>query len=168
MKLSFILSHLAAAIIVTCIMMCTYASVQQVYRTNANDPQLQMARDISARLNSNRTFHQLLPYNTIEISNSLATFVTLYDKNCEPVQSTGTLNGWLPQIPKGVFDFTKANKKDVITWQPGKGVRMAMVIRSVTSPGIGFIAVGRSLKEVEVRESNLIEMIFITWSVCML
>ena len=69
-------------------------------------------------------------------------------------------------MPNGVFDFTKANKEDRITWQPQNGVRMAMVLLYSNTGSIGFIAVGRSLQEVEVREHNLVTTIFIGWIIC--
>jgi len=167
MKRTSILTHLAAAIIITGIMMCMYATVQQAHRSAANDPQMQLARDISARLVANKTLNQLLPDDTIDIGTSLGTFVTLYNANGEPVGSTGMLDGKFPQLPKGVFDFAKANMENSVTWQPRASVRMAMVIESVPSPQVGFVAVGRSLQEVETRESNLVKMIFITWIICM-
>src|SRR4051812_5178758 len=106
--LSF-LTHLAAAIIITGIMLTIYATVQQAHRSAANDPQLQLARDIDNRMQKARPFHQLLPDDTIDISASLGTFVTLYDWKGEPMQSTGLLDGKLPQLPSGVFDFTRNN-----------------------------------------------------------
>ena len=71
-----------------------------------------------------------------------------------------------PQLPKGVFDFTRENQEDVLTWQPRKAVRIAMVIEFIQSSNIGFIAAGRSLQEVEKRESNLTLMVVIGWMVC--
>ena len=167
MKSSNLISHLAIAIIITVLSGLIYATVQQSYRSGANDPQLQLAKDIAFALKNNRSIDQLLPKNTIEISESLAPFVVLYDNNGEPVQSTGMLDGHLPKIPRGVFDFTKENKEDVLTWQPRKGVRMAMVVESVQSSNIAFVAAGRSLKEVERRESNHIKMVLIGWVICL-
>ena len=69
-------------------------------------------------------------------------------------------------MPRGVFDFTNKNQEDVLTWQPQRGVRMAMVVEAVRSPLIGFVAVGRSLQEVEKRESNLVTMVLVAWLVC--
>jgi hypothetical protein len=43
---------------------------------------------------------------------------------------------------------------------------MAMVVEATRSGGIGFVAVGRSLKEVEKRESNLVTMVLVAWLVC--
>lgn len=158
---------MAAAIIVTGILLAMYATVQQAHRSAANDPQLQLARDISAQVNSHNITH-LLPDDTIDISNSLGTFVTFYNSNGEPISSTGMLDGKLPQIPKGVFEHAKVNRENDITWQPREGVRMAMVVESVPSSSqVSYVAVGRSLQEVEVREGNLVTMILMVWVACM-
>jgi hypothetical protein len=77
------------------------------------------------------------------------------------------LDGKLPQIPHGVFENAKTNMEDGVTWQPRAGVRMALVVESVSSSqNIGYVAVGRSLQEVEVRESNLVKMILMVWVAC--
>ena len=161
------LSHAAAALIVTILCGLIYVSVQQSHRSAANDPQLQIARDIRERLNNNRSIQGLWEGDTFEISKSLAVFKVLYNINGEPVQSTGMLNGKLPQIPKGVFDFTRKHEEDVVTWQPQHGVRMAMVVESISSPGVAFIAVGRSLEETEKRVGNLTTMLLVGWIACL-
>ena len=146
--------------------MLIYGTVQQSFRSGANDPQLQLARDIAIALNNNHSPNQLIPKDTIDISKSQAPFVVLYNKDGKPIQSTGLLDGNLPKLPAGVFDFTKKKQEDVISWQPNTGVRMAMVIESVQSPNVGFVAAGRSLQEVEKRISNLTKMVFIGWIFC--
>ena len=164
MKTLSLLTHFAAAIIVTGIFLTIYATVQQAHRSGANDPQLQLARDIETKISSNKPFDQLLPNDSIDISQSLGNFVTVYNSSGVPVKSTGLLDNRLPQLPAGVFDFTRGNKEDVFTWQPRAGVRIATVLESTP---VGFVAVGRSLKEVEVREGNLVNMIIISWVACM-
>ena len=165
MKYSSLLAHFAAAIITTGIILLIYASVQQSHRATANDPQLQMARDLSNALRTGRPASNLLVWDTVDLTQSLGTFAEIFDPQGQPIHSTGFLNGQLPQPPAGVFDFTRDNYEDVITWQPQNNVRLAMVFEKVN--GAGFVAVGRSLKEVEVRESNLLRMIGITWIACM-
>ncbi|HEY2725934.1 MAG TPA: hypothetical protein VGI61_02075, partial [Parafilimonas sp.] len=68
----------------------------------------------------------------------------------------------------GIFDFTNSNNEDVLTWQAQSNIRMAMVFEKVSSPVGGFVAAGRSLKETEVRESNLLKMVGITWIICIM
>ena len=163
---SSLLSHFAATIIVTGIMLTIYAAVQQTYRTGANDPQLQLARDISESVHQGKSIEELLPKRTIDIAKSLSVFVAIYDSKGDTISSTGLLDGRIPQLPPGIFDFTKANGEDAVTWQPRQDVRQALVIESVASSTVGYIAVGRSLHEVELREANLIWMVFIAWMLC--
>ena len=83
-----------------------------------------------------------------------------------PVRSSGYLDGKMPELPAGVFDFAKTQGEHEVTWQPRNGVRMAMVIISSNSFPVGFVAAGRSLQEIEVREHNLITMVFLGWIIC--
>lgn len=164
---SFLLTHFSPAIIITGIVLLIYASVQQAHRSSANDPQLQIARDLGNAISSGKSTNNLLSADTIDLTQSLAVFTALFNKQGNPMQSTGLLNGKLPQLPQGVFQFTNTNLEDVITWQPQPNVRMAMVIEKVNSSDVGFVAVGRSLKEVEIRESNLVKMAAIVLVICL-
>ena len=166
MKETNFIAHFAILMIVTVLCGLIYVTVQQSHRTVANDPQLQIALDLKNAIETNRSTVKWMPGDTIEISKSLSVFKTFYDKNGAPVQSTGFLDGQLPKIPKTVLDFTERNQENVVTWQPPGGIRLAMVIESAKSPSIGFVAVGRSLKEVEKRESTLVTMVVVAWLVC--
>lgn len=163
---SLLLSHVAGAIIITGIMLCVYAAVQQTYRSSANDPQIQISRDLSYALSKGKSINKLLPADTIDLQQSLAVFTELFDDNGKPIQSTGLLNKQLPQPPQNVINYTKSHNENMITWQPQADVRMAMVFEKVNAGNIGYVAAGRSLKEIEIRESNLLKMIVITWIAC--
>jgi len=166
MKKTNFIAHFAILMIVTVLCGLIYVTVQQSHRTGANDPQLQIALDLKNAIEANRSTVKWMTDDTIEISKSLSVFETFYNKNGEPVLSTGFLDGQLPKIPKSVLDFTERNQENVVTWQPQSGIRLAMVIESVKSPSIGFVAVGRSLKEVEKREATLVTMALVAWLVC--
>ena len=164
---SSLLAHLVAAIIITGIILLVYACVQQTHRSSANDPQLQIARDLSAAISSGKSINNLFQHDTIDLSQSLAVFTEIFDKNGNPLQSSGFLNGGMPKPPAGIFEYTNENVEDALTWEPQNDVRMAMVFEKINAPGEGFVAAGRSLKETEVRESNLVKMIAIAWFACM-
>jgi hypothetical protein len=166
MKKDSLFNYLIAIAIITVIFGVIYATVQQSYRTGANDPQIQIAQDINSRLHDGKSVDRFFT-DTISIAQSLSPFVVLYDANGKSIQSSGYLDGKMPELPKGVFDFTKANGEDRITWQPKNGVRMAMVILYSNIGPVGFIAAGRSLQEVETREHNLVTATFIGLIVCM-
>jgi hypothetical protein len=167
MKQTNVFTHLAAAAIVTILSAFIYVSVQQAHRSGANDPQLQIAADISNQLKKNGTIDKWFSNDTIEISQSLSVFSALYNDKGEPVISTGVLNGKMPSLPKGVFDFARKNGENVFTWQPQRGVRIAIVLKSLQSSAYSFVAAGRSLYETEQREQNLIWMAFVSWILCM-
>jgi hypothetical protein len=167
MKSSSALSHLTAFIIITVFMLTIYATVQQSYRNAANDPQLQIARDMRKALSEGRPITKLFPVNNIDLKESVAVFAELFDKNGKPIQSSGLLNGGLLSPPQGVFNYTNQYNEHVLTWQPQNNIRMAMVFEKVNAADIGYIAVGRSLQETEVRENNLVRMVFIAWMGCM-
>ena len=69
----------------------------------------------------------------------------------------------------GLFIFsgcTKDNNEDRITWQPKKGVRNAIVVRSyhvTVSTSTGYIMAGRSLREVENRVSVIGRYAMLAW-----
>jgi hypothetical protein len=153
--------------IITIIFGVIYVTVQQSYRSGANDPQIQLARDINLKLHEGKAVDNFFT-DSINIAQSLSPFAVLYDANGKPLRSSGYLNGKMPELPAGVFDYAKANGEHDVTWQPQSRVRMAMVIVIVSSnsSSVGFVAAGRSLQEVEIREHNLITMIFIGWIIC--
>jgi hypothetical protein len=164
-EINFI-AYFAIFMIVSVMCGLIYVTVQQSHRSGANDPQLQIALELKNAIEANRSTENWMPGDSIEISKSLSVFKTFYDKNGTPTQSTGFLYGQLPRIPRSVLDFTERNQENVLTWQPQRDIRMAMAIETVKSPTIGFVAVGRSLKEVERRESTLVTMVVVAWLVC--
>jgi NADH:ubiquinone oxidoreductase subunit K len=166
MKLPAFITHFAALMIVTVLCGLIYIAVQHSHRSNANDPQLQIALDLKGAVETNQSTVKWMSGDSIEISKSLSVFKTFYNASGEPLQSTGFLDAQVPKMPKGVFAFTTKCRENVITWQPRAGVRVAMVVEAVNSPQIAFVAVGRSLKEVEKRESTLVTMVLVAWLVC--
>lgn len=167
MKRNNFISHLSAAIIISGILLFNYASVQQVYRSMANDPQLQIANDISNAIEQGKSYSYLIRPDTIEINKSSSVFTVIYNEEGAPMQTSALLDGKIPKMPKGVLEFTRQYCKDVITWQPREGVRLAVVVAKVTGIAKGFVLVGRSLKETEIRTGELVTMMLITWAFCL-
>ena len=162
MKFISLIPYVTAMVISSLCLGVLYVAVQQNFRSNANDPQVQLATDIRNSLELGVSLEKWLP-DSVDMATSLAPFVTLYDKKQRPVQSTGLLEGKSPLLPKGIFDFVSRAGEERVSWQPRRNIRMAMIVMAVKSPTVGFVAVGRSLKEVEVRESNLLNIVFLGW-----
>jgi hypothetical protein len=101
----------------------------------------------------------------VEISTSLAPFMVLYSNTGEPLASSGLLHGIVPLLPSGVFDHTRQNAEDRVSWQPESGVRIAAVVVAYGGAQSGFVLAGRSLREVEKRESQVEQISGIAWLV---
>ena len=157
---------LAAAI--TMLAGTIYIAVQQAYRQGANDPQIQMAEDAATALAAGQPVNNLVPAGTVDMAQSLAPYLIVYDQNGTPLASNVLLHGAIPQIPAGVFDYTRQHGEDRISWQPEPGVRSAAVIYAVTGSSGGFVLAGRSLREVEKREDQLTQQVSAGWLSAML
>ena len=141
-----------------------FVTGQQVLRMGANDPEIQMAEDAAASLSSG-TAMSPVPTSPVELSRSLAPFLIVYDDTGAVVGSSALLQGQTPRLPPGVLDYVRAHGQDRITWQPAPGVRIAAVIERVEGPSSGFVLAGRSLREVEQRESILQSLLLVSLAV---
>ncbi len=149
---------LITAIVLCGICFLMYAVVQQDLREGANDPQIQMAEDAAAQLGAGQPVQAVVPRQTVDIATSLAPFMIVFDNNGNPIASSARLNGQIPAIPSGVFDSVRQNGEDRITWQPQPEVRSAIVVTQFKGAQSGFVVAGRSLREVEIRESETLQL----------
>lgn len=162
----------AAPITMLCLGM--YAVGQQGYRQGANDPQIQIAEDGAARLNGGEVPAALVQRGAplIDIENSLAPWVAVYDSTGLPLQSSAQFENAPPKLPAGVFDTANARAQVddpiwiqgeyKVTWQPTLGVRQAVVVVQ-TKDKKYFVAAGRSLRLAEERTGMLGFNMLIGW-----
>ena len=161
MKSSFnlVVKHwLPIAFMTTTICALAYVAVQQSYRQSANDPQIQMAEDAAATLEGGSQIQSLSLSGTVNIADSLSPYLVFYNEAGTPTGGNGLLNGQFPALPQGVFNYVRASGEDRITWEPQAGIRDAIVVTRIngsTASASGFVMAGRSIREVEKRESNL-------------
>jgi sensor histidine kinase regulating citrate/malate metabolism len=156
---------LLSVIVVSGLIGLIYAAVQQDIRQGANDPQIQMAEDIAAKLANGEQVQNVVPSEKVDIAKSLAPYVIIFDANGNPIASSAQLDGQTPTIPSGVFDSVRQNGEDRITWQPQAGVRSAVVVTQYKGQNSGYVLAGRSLREVEKREDNLLLILLTGWVV---
>ncbi len=154
-NLKYILIIVFLEIALLCIFATIYATVQHALRTYANDPQVQYALDAAEGLKTGNGMPNMAG-NSIDITKSLGTFYILYDKDKQLTSSTALLNGVTPTVPQGVLDYAKAHGEDRITWEPQDGVRIAAIVEYYNDKNEGYVVVGRSLKEIEIREANVL------------
>lgn len=151
------------ATIVTLISLTIYASVQQSYRTGANDPQVNAVEEISSLLAQGAPPEAIVGQGPgIDIGSSLSLFVIIFDKDGKPLASSGKLNDKIPEPPSGVINYVKQHGEERFTWQPQPSVRLATVIKKADKDG-GYALAARSLREVENRVNRLTQMVGIAW-----
>ncbi len=153
---------LVLAAMVTVLTLSSYALVQQVYRSNANDPQIEATLAIADLIDKGAPAEAIVGQSSIDIENSLSLFVVIYDKDGKVVAGSGKLKNTVPTPPSGVFAYLKNKSEDRFTWQPQKGVRLAAVMKKINGDK-GFVVVARSLKEVESRSDAAMKMAGIAW-----
>ena len=155
---------LALEAIISSFCLLVYVAVQQSYRTNADDPLIQIARDLKIKYSQSGLDSLSDVKDKIEISSSsISPFYVIYDENAKPVSSNALLYNNMPQLPTGVFRAAKENGENKISWQPAPGLRFATVIVHVSGKFNGYILSGRSLLETEKRIENLTLMAGLAW-----
>lgn len=152
---------IAAAVTILCGLV--YVSVQQSFRMGANDPQIQMAEDAARRLAAGQSAAEVLPGGKVDLQDSLAPYLIIFDQAGRVVAANATLHEQVPMPPEGVLAYARANGDDRVTWQPEPGVRSATVVVPVAGGPGGFVLAGRSLREVEARVGQLNVLVGLGW-----
>ena len=150
---------LSGVFIITVIFGTIYTTTQQILRESANDPQIQLAEDAAAALNSGKQPSDIVS-GKVDINNSLAPFVIIYDKNGNVVAGNGYLDDQLADPPFGSLEASSNKTYNAVTWAPYSNVRVATVSVSANDY---YVFSGRSLREVEIRENNLLKISGLGW-----
>ena len=140
-----------------------YVAVQQALRHSANDPQIQIAEDAAAALANGNRAETVVPASIVDMAQSLAPVLIVFDSTGAVLGSSGVLHGKVPIPPAGVFEFVRGHGEERVTWQPERGVRMASVVVRSGGAHPGFVLAARSLREVEMREAQTGQLAGIGW-----
>ncbi len=156
--------YLWVLVSITIVCGLVYVLAQQTLRSQANDPQIQMAEDNAALLAAGGNVEEVnVGTQKIDISKSLSPFTMVLNADGGVLASNAFLDGSFPQIPQGVLEAAKAKGENRITWQPQGGTRIALVVSYIQADKGGFVAVGRNLREVEKREQSLLTIALLGW-----
>ena len=154
----------AALAVVSLLSLGTYAGIQQVLRSDANDPQIQLAQDAAARLARGDEPGAVLPAGHVDVSRSLAPWVAIARTGGGVIAANGDLEGGAPMPPGGVLDFAARHGGNRVTWKPAAHVRVALVVVPVGGrPGL-IVMAGRSLGEVEERVERIGRICLLAWA----
>jgi len=151
------------AFLATVFALMVYAAVQQVYRSSANDPQIQMAQDAAAKLAGGAPLAEVVPMEIVDAA-SLAPYLIVFNENGAPVAASVRLGARVPVPPPGVFAAARGVPEQRLTWQPARDMRSAIVVRHYGGKNPGFVVAGRSLREVEQRVARLSGLVIMMWA----
>lgn len=133
-----------------------YLGLQQSYRINLNDPQVELVENLQHALLFGKQPQELvMRTDRFDASESLSPFVAVYDESGNPLEWSATIHGEPPRPPEGVFQYAKQKGEHRVSWQPTADTRIALVIRPVALESGWFVAAGRNMREVEERERIL-------------
>jgi len=164
----------------TVAMLVACVAVQQDLRQSANDPQIELAEDAAAAIHNGYPLGELFAGSPhTDTTQSLAPFIMTFDSQGAFISSSASDgSNALALPPTGIFDYVRAHGEDHVTWQTADGLRFAIVVTrwslpskgpdgatsTVSGPASsGFIVAARSLREVEVRESQLSKIMLAGW-----
>jgi hypothetical protein len=153
---------LPVAVLATLCCGLVYTAIQQDLRIGANDPQVQLAEDAARALDAGAPATTLVGSAPVDVAVSLAPFMVIFDTSGRVLATDGQLDGHDPVPPLGVLDAARQNPPNEVTWEPRAGVRIA----TVTVPWHGgTVLAGRSLREVERQEDNVLLIAAAAWLV---
>ncbi len=159
---SFLRLWVLASVIGVGIVLFSWLAVQQSMRLGANNPQWQIAGDDAARLKAGAAPSTVVPNLHINEASSLATFVTVTDRNRKVLVSSGEVDGRYPLPPAGSFTAALPKGYTWFTWQHDGGVRDAAVIVPYSGRHPGYVLVARSLRQVEDNETHIQNLALLT------
>jgi hypothetical protein len=158
---AFLRHWLPLAVIATVLAGTAFTIGQQILRTGANDPQVQLAEDAAARLQEGAAATDVGPAGQVDIATSLAPWLMVYGSDRKPIAGSARLDGKPAEYPTSVFDNVHpGGRRDEVTWQPRSGVRAATVVVAFKD---GWVVAGRSLRLAEEREDLLAKLAVAGW-----
>ncbi|MEI8216526.1 MAG: hypothetical protein WCF96_05455 [Eubacteriales bacterium] len=151
--------------IVTFNCILVYIVAQQTLRLGANELPAQFAIEASTELQNGKSIDLIIPKEKMDVSKGLNTFVMIFDRNKNIVESSGILDNVKPSYPKGVLEYVDKNNESRVTWQPQDGLRFASVAIKYEN---GYVVAAKSLSETEKLIDKLGGLIFLAWLACIM
>ena len=155
---------LVSLLAISIVFVIIYFAAHYALRSGANEPQIQVANDTAwktaLQLEQNG---KIVPLEgeKMDISSSQGSFVIVYNKDGEVIDSTGVYNGQVPKLPDGVLQGTVEGEKTIFTWEPVENVRIAAVV--VSSGKYGYVLAGKSLVDTESSINKLAYILLVTY-----
>jgi len=141
---------------------------QQRLRRGADQAAVDLTAQVAAQPGSAaaRLAWQQQEISSPEWLASSRSFLALYDASGKVRAANAEFEGALPQPPKGIFATIRARGLYKVTWQPERGVRVALTGRLL--PDGGFVLAGQSLIPGEARTASFYRFLLELWAIMLL
>jgi hypothetical protein len=157
------------AVLLTAVGIVVYGVGQQAARRAVDDVPRAMVEQARDRLSAGVPPATAAGGPVVDLTDSDAPFVLVYDNEHSLVASSATIAGVAPNVPPGVLDAAVARGEDRVSWQPRADVREALVAtpwRSATAQGV--VVAGASLRATEDRTGVLRAAVGVGWLLAVL
>ena len=154
------------AMLCSVLLLGVYVVNQQILRRGADDQPGQIVARLRGELAHGADAATVLSGPKQELSSpewlaGTSAFGGVYDADGKVVASDATLWGELPQPPQGIFGIIRDRGWDKVTWQPQRGVRVALT--GLPLPGGGYVLAGQSLIPGEARTAQFSTLMRWVW-----
>ncbi len=138
-----------------------------VLRQQANDPQIEVTEQVAGIIRQGAPLEAIVgTAQQIDLSESDALFVAIFDKDKNLAGSTALVNGQPISVPSENFDLAKLQGDYRFDLEVTEGRKMAAVLKPVDENA--YVLAGRSLAEFEKRADTLSLPIWIGWGISVL
>lgn len=134
-----------------------YGAVNQAQRSDANDPQIQLAEDTANSLDKKET-PLTLTRSGVEMTQSVAPFINVYDKKGKAVLTKGNVDGKAPKAPLEELEKARGVAYHAFTWEPKEDVRVAAIAVEAKDY---YVLSGKSLREVEKNQTTTLQVVLL-------
>ena len=143
-----------------------YVLNQQILRRGADEQPGQIAAVVRAEMAHGADASVVLSGPKQELSSpewlaGASAFGAVYDADGKVVASDATLWGEPPQPPRGIFPVIRERGSEKVTWQPQRGIRVALT--GLPLPGGGYVLAGQSLIPGEARTARFSALMRWVW-----
>lgn len=155
------LSWVTIALLLTGLIGLVFAGYQHAVRSMANDPQIELAEEVTKAINNGAPIESILSQgSSMDMRDGLAPFAMIFDKDRKLVGSTAKLGDNTPEPPQGTFEFAKEQGRNMFTWSPEEDVRVAAVVLPAKD---SYVLIGKNLREVDLRTKEFSYMALGAW-----
>lgn len=153
---------LALVILVSLIFASICWAARGTMRQAANDPQVEVTDQVAGIIRQGVPLDAIVGgAEQIDVVQSDALFVMIFDKDKNLAGSSAVLNGQPLSVPGESFDQAKATGDYRFDWQVSDDRKVAAVMKPVDDTG--YVLAGRSLAEYEKRANALSQPLWIGW-----